>query len=358
MVAKVLIFRVGQLGDTLVAVPALRAIKANYPQAKLVLLYDQHLGKSYVVSKALLENSNILDSYVGYPIGYALFGRLRAILGMVRLWRYLRSEHFDLVIHLEPEMKTINRSRRDRLFFWLAGIRRQIVTLPYRQPRKSGRPLQAMEHESDFFLRALKSEGLLVPEPGKGNMDLCLGADELLAVERWKSKFTVPVGGRSIGVGVGSKMQAKRWPLESFEELLRLLVTRHQVYPVFFGGPEDSAAADQLIQSIGVGASACGDLSLRQAVGALSDCEFYLGNDTGTMHMAAAAGIPCVGIFSARDVPGKWYPYGKKHIVHRIPVECEGCMLKTCVEEQRRCLTSISVRQVYASCIQFLGVNQ
>ena len=76
----------------------------------------------------------------------------------------------------------------------------------------------------------------------------------------------------------------------------------------------------------------------RQAwIAALERCAFYLGNDTGTMHMAVAAGIPCVAVFSSRDFPGNWYPYGNGHVVFRTPIKCEGCFLEKCIENEMRC---------------------
>jgi len=107
-------------------------------------------------------------------------------------------------------------------------------------------------------------------------------------------------------------------------------VDKCDIMPVAFGGAEDAAAAEQLIAVCGRGASACGKLGMRGAIRALRDCRLYVGNDTGTMHMAAAAGVQCVAIFSARNPPGKWFPYGSGHRVHRVAVSCEGCYLDVC----------------------------
>ncbi len=367
---KILIFRVGQLGDSLVALPAIRAVQANYPGAKLSLLYDEHLGRSYVVSKALFEGSGLFVSYIGYPIGYSFLEKIKAFFALFRLSFRLRRSGYNLVVHLEPEVKTPLRSLRDRWFFRLSGIPRQIQTVSSRLSRVSDKPLPAIEHESDFFLRAIKAQGLQVPPPGQGSMCLGLGESESEEVRAWfesqpsilklhpacfNPEPSVLYSLSAVGIGVGSKMQAKRWPLERFEALIRRLVEQYGIYPVYFGGLEDAAHARELIEKIGVGANACGGLSLRGAIRALEGCLFYVGNDTGTMHMAVAAGIRCIGIFSARDVPGKWYPYGNGHAVHRVPVECEGCMLQTCVTEERRCLTAISVEDVFASCAKFLN---
>ena len=70
--------------------------------------------------------------------------------------------------------------------------------------------------------------------------------------------------------------------------------------------------------------------------------------------MAAAAGTKCVGIYSSRNYPGEWDPYGDRHTVLRALVECEGCMLERCVENKMNCIMSISVDQVYNACEKIL----
>lgn len=378
---KILLFRTGQLGDALVSVPAMHAIKLKYPKSKVDLLYDQHIGKTYVVSKELLNGAHVFDNMVSYPIAYTTAEKLPTLWAILKLFVRIRRERYDLVIHLEPEMKIPSRLERDKIFFRLAGIREQISTLQYRTPRGTTRPLEALEHESDFFLRALGEQDFDVPSPGQGSMNLALGAQETEEVKNWISKIEdgrlgrvsgvaeaipfsehLPISApgsqfpaNSIGIGVGSKMQSKRWPLERFREVLSRLIDTYDITPVFIGGPEDAEAAEQLIHNLGRGLNASGQLSLRGSARALQDCCFYLGNDTGTMHLAVAAGIKCVAIFSARDVPGKWYPYGEGHKVHRVPVDCEGCLLYDCHEQGRKCLMAINPEEVYQSCVELLN---
>ena len=87
---------------------------------------------------------------------------------------------------------------------------------------------------------------------------------------------------------------------------------------------------------------------------ALKDCALYVGNDTGTMHLAAAAGTACVALFSARDWPGAWYPYGVPQRVFRTALECEGCYLVACAERGNECLTRIGVGEVIDGCTDLL----
>ncbi len=86
-------------------------------------------------------------------------------------------------------------------------------------------------------------------------------------------------------------------------------------------------------------------------------CTFFLGNDTGSMHMAVAAGLKCVAVFSSRSAPGAWYPYGPGHIVLRKFVPCEGCQLVECVENRMQCILAITVDEVLSTCREMARLN-
>lgn len=363
---KILVFRPGQLGDALVCLPALHAIRESSDSNKVVLLHDLHLKKNYVTPETLLSETGLLDDFLAYPIGYNFPQRIYVLWRLLKLFVRIRLEHFDCVFHLEHETKTKNKLLRDKLFFRLAGIKEQFTTFQFRQAYSKELPLENVEHESDFFLRALRAMGLKVPVAGKGNMNLCMGKRESLEVQKWLEKLGVTkinnsneriLPAASIGVGVGSKMQAKRWPISNFYDVLYRLIQDYDLVPVFFGGSEDYEFAEELIGKLGSGLNACGELSLRGATRALQDCKFYLGNDTGTMHLAVAAGTKCVAIFSARDYPGRWYPYGEGHQIHRYALDCEGCMLYSCYDEKKKCLTKITPDEVYRSCQSILNVT-
>jgi ADP-heptose:LPS heptosyltransferase len=136
------------------------------------------------------------------------------------------------------------------------------------------------------------------------------------------------------------------------------LAAERDVWPVIFGGPEDRPAGDTLLSKWGRGYNAAGALALRSSAAALKRCRLYLGNDTGTMHLAAAVGVPCAAIFSARDLPGRWYPSGRGHHVFRSQVDCEGCGLTACVERYNECLERISAAEVLAACQSILQAGQ
>ena len=179
-------------------------------------------------------------------------------------------------------------------------------------------------------------------------MDVGVSIEERRTVDRWANE-KVPYAGRAwIGVGPGSKMPAKVWPVERFIEVVSKLIRDHDIWPVVFGGPEDRALGLKLVEHWKCGSVAAGELGVRPGIAALARCLLYLGNDTGTMHMAVAAGLPCVAVFSSRDYPGIWYPYGDGHVVFRTSIDCEGCMLQVC-PRNNECLFSIGSGDVFCA---------
>ena len=274
----------------------------------------------------------------------------------MRLLMTLRLRGFDRLVYMIRTKGKEPRVTRDIRFFRLAGIREFIgaegvVRYP---PKTSGHPLAAVPQIGDQYLIRLSAAGLPVPARGKGCTDLRIGDPEKAAVQNWLANLANDGGRPWVGIGIGGKQPVNIWPIERYEKVGRRLMDTFDLWPVIFGGSEDRMAGERLISSWGRGYVAAGALNVRQSIAALGKCSLFIGNDSGTIHMAAAAGIRCVGIYSSRNYPGEWHPYGDGHIVLRSETECEGCMLENCVANGRKCILSIGVDQVFNSCAMIL----
>ena len=352
---KILIFHIGSLGDTLVSVPALHVIRKHFPEAKLTLLSDNQTGKNYVKPQDILEGSGLVDDYLSYSVDKSQIGKLLRLFRMMRLLITLRAQGFDALIYLIRTKGREPRVSRDIRFFRLTGIKKFIgtegfVTFPKKIP---GCPLPPVPQVGDQYLIRLAASGMAAP-PGKGNSDLNIGKIEETAVKEWLAKLPDDGGRRWVGFGPGSKMPVKIWSIERYVDIGNQLISGFDLWPVVFGGQEDRQVGMELVTRWGRGYVAAGSLNVRQSIAALRNCVLFVGNDTGTMHMAAAANVRCVGIFTSRDYPGHWYPYGNGHTILRTPIECEGCMLERCVENKMKCIMSISVDHVYDACEKIL----
>lgn len=268
--------------------------------------------------------------------------RLFASVGQVR------REHFDLAININqtaPKYYAL-RMKLWRVWCLLGGIRhwmgdKSLFIFPAVRPDV---PVPPVPHHMDITAARLEADGIMIPDR---RIDLRLTDEERRhAQEVWDGKAAAAVGDKvPVAVGVGGKKL--RWPVERFEELIRR-VSEPGIVPVFFGGRENCVEIDEMIAHLGFGfdAADAGLTTLRETVAFMENCRFYVGNDTGTLHMAVAAGLKCVGIYSAHNFPGAWNPYGEGHIVLRHDLPCAGCLAAVCPKGSPACIESITVDEV------------
>lgn len=347
----VLVYRVGQLGDTLVALPALQAIVRQHAGSRLVLLTDRHItAKGYVSSWDVLGPTGWFDEVIFYePRGLSALAKL--VQWMTLIVR-LRKSRFVQVYNLV--MRTSARAvTRDKLFFHhLAGVGQylSLAAINYPPPRELAGRLPRMTPE---WLRLLGGVGADAQE---FNFKLPLNASAEKEVSAVWHKHHKPPPDRFVAFAPGSKMEAKRWPEERFAVLGRqLLQYDPNLFLIIVGGSEDAPVGDRLCGAFdGHGVNLAGKLSIYGSAALMSRAIMYIGNDTGTMHLAAMVGVPCVAVFSSRDYPGLWEPYGIGHAILRRNLECSGCMLETCEERNMACLLMISVEAVYTAAINKL----
>jgi ADP-heptose:LPS heptosyltransferase len=348
-IRRILVYRIGQLGDIIVALPAMWAVRRCFPGAYMALLCDRHTKPGYVLAQEVLPPEGLFDEYLTYKANV----KGTNPLSLITVLPSLRQRQFDMLVYLAPRLRSRWKVWRDLLFFRLAGIRQFIGHKGFKPlpPRPSSGSLPKVEHEADHLLDRLARSGLPVSASDYGCMDLKLTQTELTEAEAWlKLRLGRWHKGLLIGFGPGSKWPSKVWPLERYAALGQRLIDEFDVFPIVFGGPEDRGLGEQLLAHWGRGANAAGELKVRQAAALLSFCQLYVGNDTGTMHLAAAVGVTCVVAFSAQDWPGRWYPYGDQHFVLRRSVPCEGCMLSVCKERGKVCLMEISVEDMWRAC--------
>ena len=356
-VRRILVYRIGSIGDTVVALPALWEIRRRFPNAHIALLSNAPENKNYASARSVLPEEGLIDQWLTYP---TRDGRTKASRSMWQLLLELRRQHFDSLVYLAPRGRKRIDVWRDLLFYYVAGMHRVfghkgVDRLP---ERDFGRPQPTMEHEADHLLRRLELSNIPVTPLSDRTMDLAITASESEYVREWLAAqlgtgFDV---GNLIGIGAGSNWGSKTWPEERYAELGQRLIHELDVFPIILGGPNDIERNERLIALWGRGVNAAGQLTVRQTAAALAKCRLYVGNDTGTMHMAAAVGTSCVVAFSAQDLPGRWYPYGKGHIVLRHAVPCAGCMLREC-DRDLQCLTLIEVEDVLEACRKVLGTR-
>jgi ADP-heptose:LPS heptosyltransferase len=344
---RILIFRIGHLGDTIVALPSLWAVRNAFPEAEITLLSNADVkNPHYISARSVLPESGLIDRWESYPTNLAVYA---APFHWARLLLRLRKRKYDALFYLMPRSRSLEQIERDRKFFRLAGIA-NVIGADYLRSNTLGtrvpNPTPRIERESEFLLNLLSSEG--ITNSSTHDTSLLLTSDEVDTAQVWIRAHDYR-SDRLIGIAPGSKWESKIWPEDRFIAVVTQLIGKFGVFPVVLGGTEDRERGDRMIRAWGKGANAAGHLSVRQSAALLTSCDLYLGNDTGTMHLAAAVGTPCVASFAAIDWVGKWEPFGTGHTVFRRAVECEGCHSPVCFYNNK-CLDLIKPQDVLAAC--------
>ena len=336
-IRRVLIYRLGSLGDTVVALPCYHLIARLFPQAERKLLTNVPVNAKAPAAAAVLGDSGLIHGYMRYTVGTRSIGEL------LHLTREIRRFKPDLLIYL-MDLRPRNL-RRERLFFRLAGVRR-IVGLPGAGDleRRSNSATGLYEAEA-FRLGRLIGELGDVNAGDPANWSLRLSDAERQAA----IQALGPLAGKPLIVcGPGTKMQAKDWEQDNWRALLARL---HAEYPehglALIGAQEESAVCEYAAQDWnGPKVNLSGRISPRETAAVLEHADVFLGPDSGPMHLAASVGIPCVIAFSAHGLPGVWFPAGRQHqIVYHKP-ECFNCGLETCIVMEKKCMRSITVDEM------------
>ena len=172
-------------------------------------------------------------------------------------------------------------------------------------------------------------------------------------------KLSIPQGKIPFVMGISGKSHpCMYWPMERYHKLLKTIVPKYNLYPVVIGAPSERETANNLLKSCGSGAF-ISDLQATEEIAFMKHFQFYLGNDTGTMHLADSAGIPCITLFSNKDGYKYWFPEGEYHIniIHRQP--CGECALGICpMGDPAPCIDSISVDEVESAIVSVLQAKQ
>lgn len=351
-IKRILVFRIGELGDTIAALPALEVVRATFPDARITFMGNSQARKGYVSARSVLPENGLVDEWLEYsanPSG-------RSAVTLLELVAKIRAASFDALIYLAPRIRNKRDVRRDLFFFRCAGITRVFGAKGIEPMPQPG---EAVTHEVDHLLERLALDGMVVPDRGKASIDLRITSAEQDKADKWLESHVENNSSPLVAFAPGSKWASKVWPTERYLAVGARLISEQKIIPIVFGGVEDRALASKLIAEWGIGANAAGDLTVRHSAAALKRCVLYVGNDTGTMHLAASSGVRCVGVMSALDWPGHWSPYGTQHLTIRRSVSCQCCLLRECSVENLRCLTDIAVEEVVEACtIQLAQVKR
>ena len=346
-VKRVCVFRIGNIGDIVCALPAIRAIRLAYPDAHLTLLTSPG-RRGMPGAMEVLDGVEWIDRIrVYYTDDIDTRAKRSALL------KEMRAERFDVWIDLPNNLTTISRQFRDMAFSRMTGTKWargwRIDTLPWAAQAQSEH--LGFANEVDRTMTSVRKFGFAAETdfalPRTSNVTARI--DELLRANGLAA-------GRLVAIAPGAKRSTNLWVPDRFARVGRdLSVYGDRI--VLIGGKTDADVCDWIAAHIGPAAkSFAGELSVAESCELLRRCQLVVCLDSGVQHLASAVGTPCVSLFSSWQMRGKWHPYGRHNVVLQKWVSCHTCLLEEC-PNNNICMKAIEADEVVRHARRLLGVR-
>ena len=335
------------VGDAVMSLPALAAVRARFPEAHIAVLARPWVADLY-------RHEPFADEIIPYQPG----GGWRGWRERRRAAAELRARRFDCALLLQNAFDAA-------LIAWLAGIprrigysrdaRRWLLTDAVPRPRPGAIP----PHESFYYLELLRRIGWLgeLPPAALIRLEGRFRAREAGA-RRWAQEgWTGAIVGVSPGAAYGN---AKRWLPERFAEAAARVARETGARIALFGSASEKDVAEFIRQNLaGRGLEArnfAGATSLGEFIERAAACALFLTNDSGAMHIASALGVPTAAVFGATNhlTTG---PTGPLARVIRRNVECSPCLLRECPIDHR-CMKAVEAREVAEVALELLKLRE
>lgn len=344
---KILVRATNWVGDAVMSIPALQALRAQFPHAHISIL-----ARPWVAG--LYGREPFCDELIPYdaPRGWEGFTEKLDISAQLRV------RHFDCAVLLQNAFEAAVLVRMAgvpvRIGYATDG-RSWLLTRAIPVPR----PDETPRHQQFYYLELLKRANLIDSYPLDGIIRLS-GAHA--AAEKGRERFqqasiTGPVIGVSPGAAYGG---AKRWLPERFAEASTRIARERRATVAVFGAREELAVCEGVQQHVEALGQACvnfaGATSIADFIEMAAACDVFLTNDSGPMHIASALGVPTVAIFGATDHIATG-PTGPLSRVVREPVDCSPCLLRECPIDHR-CMTRVTAERVVQTAASLLQIEK
>ncbi|MBU1487342.1 glycosyltransferase family 9 protein [bacterium] len=337
---KILLVQLSSIGDVAYATPVIRGLRERYPKARLYFLVEE-AASEVVTGNPCLEEVIVFEAEK-FRRGLRSKESLLKIGGeMLCFANYLKEKGFDLVINLHT-------SPRSAYLSYLACAKEtEGLSIEDNRPIILGNSWMQYKHLVTMNEKAVSFGGLSRVElnlkmagvsPCRRELSVFVGQKE----SDWARR---QADGLLIGLGIGSRYETRCWGIERFAKIADILSkacprlrSGKGAKIILFGGKDDLRRAEEIERKAGSSLlNLTGKTTLNEAAALLKECQLFITNDTGLMHIAAAVKTPClvIGGYSEHG------PYGREgHLVVAADIPCKGCMLPQC--EKMDCMKLIT----------------
>jgi heptosyltransferase II len=317
---RILIRSSNWLGDAVMSVPAVRAIKMGRPDAHVTILTPEKIAPMW---KLIPE----VDEVLALP-NKSLFTARRLIA---------KQKKFDVAILFPNSLRVaLETGPIPRKVGYRGHNRSWLLNQIVREPKKPGPP----EHHVVRFLRIAEDCG--------ADVDLHATIDNFPLARKTLN------GQESLALCPGAEYgPAKRWLPERFAEVATAVSQKTKRKWILVGTDKDKTIGETIAAVLGDNCvNRIGQTNLDELISELKKCRALLTNDTGTMHLAALLGVPVVAVFGSTE-PALTSPIGNGHVIVRHHVECSPCFLRECPIDFR-CMKQVTTEQVVDATMSIL----
>jgi heptosyltransferase II len=342
---KLLVRGVNWIGDSIMTLPAVKALKTALPETEISLLVKPWVSPVF-------ENNPCIHKIIPYDTQH------RGLIGKIKLAGLLRKKHFGSAVLLQNAFDAA-------LITFLAGIKNRIG---YNRDGRGFLLTQSVPvpmnnnnvHQIHYYLNLIEQTGIHT-EYSYPNLYLTL--NERLQARTAFKDLERPVLGINPGATYGS---AKRWFPDRFAEIASWFIKDTGGSVVLFGGTSELHIAEEIyrkmeIEKFGNYAyplnfltshlmNLAGKTSLRELISLISECDVFVTNDSGPMHLAYAVRTPLVALFGSTDPVLTGPPpgvEGQGSIVITPDIPCSPCFGRTCKNNDMECMHAITSDDVY-----------
>ncbi len=329
-IERLLIRGTNWIGDAVMTLPAISAIRETWPRAQISVLAKPWVAEVYRLSKD-----------IDRIIIFEQPGRHAGAIGKMHLSKELREASFNCAILLQNAIEAAIIAK-------LAGIplragynsdgRGWLLTHSVRRTAQIRRV-----HQIFYYLEMVQALGC---RPVKRDVYLYKGDDYDDLAEKLFSRFGIAKNKPLIGVAPGAAYgPAKRWFPDRFAAVADWAISRYNAQVLIFGSAGDAPSAAEVKKNSRYSLLAIsGKTSLKEAIALIAGCDLFISNDSGLMHVAGALGVPTVAVFGSTN-PAATSPVGKNSVVVHHDVPCGPCLKPVCPTDFR-CMKLITVDEV------------
>jgi len=334
---KILIRATNWVGDAIMALPALRAVRSRFADAEITILARPYVAFIY-------KDQQVCDNMMFVDDKRNMAGEIRA-------------EKFDVAVLLQNAFEAA-------WFAWRAGIPERIGyardgrSLLLTRALPVPKPGEIPAHEQFYYLELLRRAGWLDSLPNESFIKLDVPETNRQSAAEFLLINGVKPDSLRVAIGAGASYgSAKCWPPDRFAELANRLQAQSGTDIILFGtlaeAPVSSAIAAGMHRAP---IDLTGKTAINDLPALLSQCHLFIGNDSGAMHVAAAVGLPVVAVFGPTDPCGTAPVTPRCSIVRERPY-CSPCFLRRCPTDHR-CMTRVTPDAVEAAARQWISSSE